>query len=119
MGDSTFALYERGGKNAYLGSFAAGGRGTIDAVQESDGAQVLNTAVGGRFNRGLLVVHDGLNDPPLYVEDDGEIENANANFKLVRWEQVARALGLERGPQPVDPRAQGEMTSPVRGRRAR
>jgi myo-inositol-hexaphosphate 3-phosphohydrolase len=93
QGDSTFAVYAREGDNAYLGSFRVGSLAGIDSAQESDGAMVINVPLGPRFGQGLLVVHDGQNDPVLLVEDDGEIENVNTNFKFVPWQNVARAFG--------------------------
>lgn len=91
QGDNTFAVYDRQ-SNAYLGSFRVGARGKIDSVEESDGADVVNVSLGGRYPKGLLVVQDGQNDPPFLVEDDGEFENVNTNFKFVRWDKVAKAF---------------------------
>lgn len=88
QGDNTFAVYSRVG-NTYLGSFAVAASGEIDSVEESDGAHVLNVPLGDRFASGLLVVQDGGNDPEFLVEDEGEMENTNANFKYVPWESVA------------------------------
>lgn len=91
QGDNTFAVYDRL-SNAYLGSFRIGGASGRDSVQESDGADVVNVRLGPEYPFGLLVVQDGQNDPALLVEDDGELENVNTNFKFVRWEQVAGAF---------------------------
>lgn len=105
QGSSTFAVYERAGDNRYLGSFAVGQNGAIDPADESDGAMVLNVPLSERFPQGLLVVHDGLNDPEVLVEDDGELENASTSFKFVPWERVAAAFDppLTTAPQ-VSPR---------------
>ncbi|NTU80114.1 MAG: phytase [Chloroflexales bacterium] len=92
QGASTFAAFTREGDNTYLGSFQVGRSGEVDGVQESDGAMVMSLPLGDRFPQGLLVVHDGFNDPAFMVEDDGELENASTNFKFVPWEQVAAAF---------------------------
>ncbi|MCG8351974.1 MAG: phytase [Chloroflexales bacterium] len=95
QGDSTFAVYARTGDNAYLGSFRVGNVNS-DGVEFSDGADVVNVPLGPDFPIGLLIVHDGWNEPSRLVEDDGELENANTNFKFVAWENVANAF-----PQPL------------------
>ncbi|NJN66542.1 MAG: phytase [Chloroflexaceae bacterium] len=100
QGNHTFAVFRREGNNDYIGSFQIGAAGDIDGVQECDGAMVLNVSLGERFPTGLLVVQDGHNAPLFPVEDDGEIENANANFKFVPWEQVAAAFDP---PLLIDP----------------
>jgi myo-inositol-hexaphosphate 3-phosphohydrolase len=92
QGDSSFAVYRREGANAYVGSFEIAANGSIDSVQECDGAAVLNTPLGREFPSGLLVVQDGSNEPEVLVEDDGELENVNTNFKFVPWEEVARGF---------------------------
>lgn len=61
-------------------------------MQESDGAAVINVPLGTRFPRGLLATHDG---------DDENARGEDAtNFKLTRWENVARAFDP---PLRVDP----------------
>ncbi len=90
QGDSTFAVYERAGSNQYLGNFRIGNGLGGDGVQNSDGATIVNLPFSSEFPNGLLVVHDGANDPAYLVEDDGEIENVSTNFKYVRWEEVAQ-----------------------------
>lgn len=107
QGDHTFAVFERAGENTYLGSFTIGDNQTIDQVNESDGAHVINVALGPEYPSGLLVVQDGANDPQYVVEDDGELENASANFKFVPWEHVANAFDppLLIDPTSVNPRA--------------
>ncbi|MCF4967012.1 hypothetical protein CV014_07695 [Nostoc sp. CMAA1605] len=92
QGDNTFAVYNRGGDNEYLGRFAVGNNGSIDSVQESDGADVVNVPLGANFPYGLFVTQDGSNDPARLVEDDGELENVNTNFKFVPWENIAQAF---------------------------
>ena len=97
QGDNTFAIYNRQGNNEYLGRFAVGRNGAIDSVQESDGADVINVPLGANFPYGLFVTQDGNNDPAKLVEDDGEQENVNSNFKFVPWENIAHAF-----PNPLN-----------------
>lgn len=92
QGDSSYAVFERGGDNAYLGSFIVGSSGDIDQVNESDGLDVVNVPLGADFPNGLLVLQDGANDPQNAVEDDEELENNSTNFKFVGWAEVAAAF---------------------------
>ncbi|MFJ8533963.1 phytase [Streptomyces sp. NPDC093591] len=85
QGDNTFAVYERQGRNAYLGSFAVTDGAATDGVQHSDGATVVNVPLGRSFPKGLLVTHDGEATP---VDGDRE----GTNFKLTGWESVATAF---------------------------
>ena len=80
QGDSTYAVYDRAGDNSYLGSFAVGGIEGIDPANESDGADIINVALGDTFPYGLLVVQDGFNLPAVMVEDDGEMDNVSTSF---------------------------------------
>ncbi|WP_375502441.1 phytase [uncultured Nostoc sp.] len=88
QGDSTFVAYTREGNNEYVGNFAIGNNGSIDSVQESDGADVINLPLGPNFPFGLFVTQDGSNEPAKTI--DGE--NVNSNFKLVPWENIANAF---------------------------
>lgn len=92
QGDSTYAVFERSGNNAYLGSFIIAGNGTIDQANGSGGAGVINMALGANYPNGLLVVQDSTNDPQSVVENRGELENNSTNFKFVPWESVANAF---------------------------
>ncbi|MGI5379867.1 phytase [Streptomyces sp. CA-251387] len=89
QGDDTFAVYERQGRNAYLGSFAVTDSAATDGVQHSDGSTVVNVPLGRSFPKGLLVTHDGEATP---AEGDRE----GTNFKLTGWESVAGAF-----PKPL------------------
>lgn len=102
QGDSTYAVFERAGDNAYLGSFAIGGKDGIDPANESDGADIINVALGDAFPSGLLVVQDGANDPQFAAINDEEIENRSTNFKFVPWETVANAF---EPPLLIDPKS--------------
>lgn len=108
QGDSTFAAYSREGTNSYLGSYQIGDGPTVDGVQNSDGADVVNVPLGAKFPGGMLVVHDGSNDPAVLVDDEGELENVSTNFKFVAWEDVARSFspaGLVEDGVSYNPRA--------------
>jgi 3-phytase/alkaline phosphatase D len=90
QGDSSYAVFSREGNNDFLGRFVIDDG--IDGVEESDGADVTNVALGSKFPNGLLVVHDGSNEPAQVTEDDGEVQNFNTNFKLVPWDSVAKGF---------------------------
>ncbi|RCJ16514.1 phytase, partial [Nostoc sp. ATCC 43529] len=92
QGDNTFVAYTREGNNEFVGNFAIGNSGSIDSVQESDGADVINVPLGPNFLFGLFVTQDGSNEPGKIVSDEGEEENISSNFKLVPWENIANAL---------------------------
>jgi myo-inositol-hexaphosphate 3-phosphohydrolase len=108
QGDNTFAVYERDGNNAYLGSFQVGTGALEDGAQESDGAMVLNVPLGARFPNGILIVQDGNNQPAVMVEDDGEMENVSTNLKYIDWAAVANAFDppLLIDPASYNPRGQ-------------
>ena len=103
QGDDTFAVFGDRGRGPYLGSFAIGD-GRVDGVQESDGAAVVNVPLGRAFPAGLLVTQDGDNKPDV-PDEEGEVR-ANTNFKLTRWDDVARAFSprLLVDPFGFDPR---------------
>ncbi len=101
QGNSSFAVYDRQGSNTYLDSFVVGetpplirGEGGIDSVEESDGADIINVALGDKFPNGLLVVHDGSNEDATVFQDpeDGEIQNFNTNFKYINLEELSETL---------------------------
>jgi 3-phytase len=109
QGDSTFAAYTREGNNEYVGNFAIGNNGSIDSVQESDGADVINVPLGPNFPFGLFVTQDGSNEPAKTI--DGE--NVNSNFKLVPWENIANTLpnSLKIDTTSYDPRHPANLTN--------
>jgi myo-inositol-hexaphosphate 3-phosphohydrolase/phosphodiesterase/alkaline phosphatase D-like protein len=88
QGDNTFAVYSREGNNDFIGRFAVGNNGSIDSVQESDGAAVISVPLGPNFPFGAFITQDGDNLPGKFV--DGE--NINTNFKFVPWENIANAF---------------------------
>ncbi|MFF0742848.1 phytase [Streptomyces sp. NPDC004111] len=95
QGDNTFAVYGRDGRNDYVGSFALKDGPAADGVQHSDGSTVVNVPLGSGFPQGLLITHDGEATPA-----DGE--RAATDFKLTRWDEVARAFPA---PLTVDPKS--------------
>ncbi len=104
QGDNTFAVYDRLGENAYLGSFAIGSN-RIDSVQESDGAAVINVPLGSAFPAGLLVTQDGDNTPEV-LDESGE-PRSSTNFKYTGWAALARAFPT---PLKVSPLAWNPRT---------
>jgi 3-phytase len=87
QGNNTYSVFELGGDNAYVGTFAvASDMATgIDGTSDTDGLQVISTPLGPGFPSGLFVAQDGSNEMP----------EENQNFKLVHWDAIAAALGLE------------------------
>lgn len=91
QGDNSFAVFDRAGGNAYLGSFQVTASGGIDAVEESDGADVTSLSLPG-YGSGVFVTQDG--------DDDGN----GTNFKYVPWENIAAPMGLRIDTTAYDPR---------------
>ncbi|WP_245927648.1 phytase [Aphanothece hegewaldii] len=109
QGDNTFAIYQRQGNNQYLDSFTIGASATIDSVEESDGAAVLNVPLGEQFPFGLFVTQDGSNAPevPFFDEEDQEFVNVSSNFKYVAWDAIANTFSPDSlliEPSGFDPR---------------
>ncbi len=65
----------------YAGRFAVAA-GAFGAVSETDGIEAAAGNFGAAFPDGLFLAQDGHNEPRAQ------------NFKLVRWDQIAAALGL-------------------------
>lgn len=87
QGDSHFVVLQTRSPYQVLGRFRVAenpGKG-IDAVSETDGIEVFSGAIGSKFPGGLLVVQDG--------SPGGE--NRHQNFKLICWDEVLSALGLD------------------------
>jgi myo-inositol-hexaphosphate 3-phosphohydrolase len=101
QGNDTFTIYNRQPPHSYLMTFRVTG-GQVDAVGDADGIDVLNSALGSRYPQGLFVTHDGSND-----------SGAN-NFKLVRWEDIARSISpaLLIDPTSYNPRGAGGNPPP-------
>jgi 3-phytase len=77
QGDSTIAVYERTGGNAFVKSFAIAGNGSIDAVSGTDGIDTAGANAGPGFQHGVLVAHDAANSG-----------GSNSNLKYVPLEQI-------------------------------
>ncbi len=85
--DDSFVVFRIDDVFAPLGSFSVAARDGTDAVQESDGADVIATALPG-FPNGLFVTQDGYNDDLNGL--DGE--TAATNFKFVDWAAIAQSF---------------------------
>lgn len=87
QGNSSFVVLDAKAPYAYRGAFRIGinAEAGIDGVSDTDGLEVSQVNFGGAYKQGLLVVQDGYKRLP-----DGA-----QNFKLVAWEDIARALKLE------------------------
>ncbi len=86
QGNNSYAVFERDGANAYVGSVAivADGANGIDGASETDGLDVTSGAMGPLFPNGALVVQDGRNVSPPEAQ----------NFKIVPWIGIEAALKL-------------------------
>jgi len=94
-GDSSFAVFDRSGENEYIGSFTVGSHDSgIDKTDSTRGIAVMNIPLGPEFSCGLLVTQDEDNEPTLVdtFAEETFIFNANTNFKLVAFEEIADAL---------------------------
>jgi 3-phytase len=91
QGDNTFAVYDRRPPHGFLLSFEVGENASrgIDRTTGSDGIDVMNFSLGGRFPAGVFIAQDSVN------------EGGNQNFKLVPWDAIAAAANP---PLIVDPR---------------
>ncbi|MCC6982938.1 MAG: phytase [Bauldia sp.] len=89
--DDTFVVFDisTGDEPRLLGSFRVGANEAagIDAVQESDGADVIPLALPGWPN-GLFVTQDGYNDDLDGLSGEPEA----SNFKFVDWALIANAF---------------------------
>ncbi|HEX7247897.1 MAG TPA: phytase [Actinomycetota bacterium] len=83
QGESTFAVYSRQLPNTYQGEFDITTTETIDDTNFTDGIDVTSAALPSPFSGGLLVAHDHSPEGPHA-----------SNFKYVRWQDIATALGL-------------------------
>jgi 3-phytase len=87
QGASRYAVYDRGGGNAYRGAFRIGASadGSVDGVSGTDGIDVVSTPLSADYPRGLFVVQDDENTDPTALQ----------NFKYVSWGDIAGALALD------------------------
>lgn len=83
QGDNSYNVYERGGKNQFIGSFSIED-GKIDGTYDTDGIDVIGLNLGKDYPNGFFIAQDGEN-----MNGDKQL---NQNFKLVRWEKIAKAI---------------------------
>jgi 3-phytase len=98
--DDSFVVFDITTGFDYLGAFRMAATEGRDAVQESDGADVMPMALPG-FPNGVMVMQDGYDDDLNGM--DGEV--SASNFKYVDWAAVANTFAppLELNPG-YDPR---------------
>lgn len=80
QGDNAYAVFTLPDM-AYVGRFAVAA-GTFGATSETDGIEAVAGHFGDAYPDGLFLAQDGDNAPHAQ------------NFKLVRWDRIAAALGL-------------------------
>lgn len=80
QGDNAYAVFRLPGVE-YVGRFAVA-VGAFGATSETDGIEAVAGNFGPAFPDGIFLAQDG---------DNGALAQ---NFKLVRWDQIAAALGL-------------------------
>ncbi|WP_428631052.1 phytase [Sphingopyxis sp.] len=80
QGDNAYAVFRLPGVD-YVGRFAVTA-GAFGATSETDGIEAAAGNFGTAYPDGLFLAQDGDNAPKAQ------------NFKLVRWDQIAAALGL-------------------------
>jgi 3-phytase len=94
QGSSTFTVYQRKAPHAFTGTFAV--RGATD----SDGVDVINLPLNGKFQQGIFALHNGTSCP--------------CPVELVKWQNIATPLNLTIDTQYWDPRVRpANNTSPV------
>jgi 3-phytase len=98
--DDSFVVFDITTGFDYLGAFRMATTDTRDAVQESDGADVMPMALPG-FPNGVMIMQDGYDNDLDGL--DGEV--SSSNFKYVDWAAVANSFTppLEMNPT-FDPR---------------
>lgn len=80
QGDNAYAVFKLPSMD-YVGRFAVAA-GTFGATSETDGIEAVAGNFGPDYPDGIFLAQDGDNAPKAQ------------NFKLVRWDQIAAALGL-------------------------
>ncbi len=84
QGLNTYAVYERNGRNKFLGCFSITDGTATDGVMETDGIDVSNFNFGEKFPNGFFIAQDG------YNKNNGK--DTTQNFKLVHWEHIAESF---------------------------
>ena len=77
QGDSSYAVYRREGRNAYVKRFRIVRGNGVDSTRETDGIDVSTADLGPGFPHGVFVAQDGRNDG-----------GRRQNFKLVPYQDV-------------------------------
>ncbi|RYD42718.1 MAG: phytase [Sphingomonadales bacterium] len=80
QGDNAYAVFKLPSMD-YVGRFAVAA-GAFGATSETDGIEAVAGNFGPAYPDGIFLAQDGDNAPKAQ------------NFKLVRWDQIAAALGL-------------------------
>ena len=86
QGDNSYAIYEREGDNKFIGRFAIADDGVIDETSGTDGIDVCNMNLGGKFSSGIFVVQDGTNF------NNSTSSNDNTNYKAVPWSDITKVF---------------------------
>ena len=84
QGNFSYAVFERGVENRYLGSFKITDSETVDGVEETDGIDAVSAPLGKNYPKGLFVAQDGFNFK------NGQLQRQN--FKLTSWEKIERLI---------------------------
>ena len=93
--ESRLQLYDLESR-AHRGTIGVVGDESVDGAEETEGLTATSLALSASLGQGLLVLADDDND------------GAPANYKLVPWQRVSEALGL-------DARASHDPTAPLEG----
>jgi 3-phytase len=83
QGDNGYAVFAAD-TGAPLGRFRIVD-GTVDGTSETDGIELMLGDFGPAYPQGLFIAQDGANTAPAAAQ----------NFKLVSWQAILAALGLE------------------------
>ncbi len=81
QGNDRFTVYHSEGNNDYLGTFE------VPDARNTDGIEVINMALGPLYPQGMFVA-----------------QNRDRDFAMVRWQDIANALGLAIDTQGYDVR---------------
>jgi len=80
QGDNAYTVY-RMADDAYVGRFRVAA-GAVGSTEETDGIELMRGDFGPGYPGGLFIAQDGHNAPHAQ------------NFKLVAWDDIAKALGI-------------------------
>jgi myo-inositol-hexaphosphate 3-phosphohydrolase len=88
QGNDRFVVYRREGNNQYLGTFE------VPEANSTDGIDVINMALGPLYPLGMFVA-----------------QNGDRDFQMVRWQDIATALGLAIDTQGYNVRGVSDCAS--------